>query len=239
MGLISCKECNENLSDKAAACPHCGAPTPKRKSLAPWLLLILVFIVILIKPSARNSDEKKASITIEAKENIHTESLTENNIQSISRVDYWTTSISIDEMTKDRSHTAISPVTFPEKKMSFPYEDVSGQLIVQCSKRREWIYFKFSSAPNLSKDKTRDGFSVVNTRIKWNNAIETVELFQNWGASILSLSTEQDTVKKIIASQNLLLELQWHGQDKSYFSFSLNGASEAIERIMLACWKDT
>jgi tetratricopeptide (TPR) repeat protein len=26
MALIKCKECNEQVSDKAAACPHCGAP---------------------------------------------------------------------------------------------------------------------------------------------------------------------------------------------------------------------
>lgn len=27
MSLISCSECNKKVSDKADACPHCGAPT--------------------------------------------------------------------------------------------------------------------------------------------------------------------------------------------------------------------
>lgn len=27
MALIACTECNQQISDKAAACPHCGAPT--------------------------------------------------------------------------------------------------------------------------------------------------------------------------------------------------------------------
>lgn len=26
MSLIHCKECNKEISDQAAACPHCGAP---------------------------------------------------------------------------------------------------------------------------------------------------------------------------------------------------------------------
>ena len=31
MALIQCYECEKEISDKAAACPHCGAPksTPK------------------------------------------------------------------------------------------------------------------------------------------------------------------------------------------------------------------
>lgn len=28
MALITCPECNKDISDKAPACPHCGLPTP-------------------------------------------------------------------------------------------------------------------------------------------------------------------------------------------------------------------
>lgn len=27
MSLVSCKECGKEISDEAASCPHCGAPT--------------------------------------------------------------------------------------------------------------------------------------------------------------------------------------------------------------------
>ena len=30
MALIPCPECNRRISDKAAACPHCGLPSPTR-----------------------------------------------------------------------------------------------------------------------------------------------------------------------------------------------------------------
>lgn len=28
MAMMKCSECNGDVSDKAAVCPHCGAPTP-------------------------------------------------------------------------------------------------------------------------------------------------------------------------------------------------------------------
>ena len=37
MALIKCEECGQAISDRAAACPHCGAPVgaPRSKPLAP------------------------------------------------------------------------------------------------------------------------------------------------------------------------------------------------------------
>ena len=33
MALIKCRECKKDVSDKAAACPHCGRPVPQEMSL--------------------------------------------------------------------------------------------------------------------------------------------------------------------------------------------------------------
>ena len=56
MALISCSECGNQISDKAATCPHCGAPTaantskttnpvvvtaPKSRSAAVLLAMLL------------------------------------------------------------------------------------------------------------------------------------------------------------------------------------------------------
>jgi hypothetical protein len=32
--MINCKECNKEISDKATACPHCGAPRPPETAAA-------------------------------------------------------------------------------------------------------------------------------------------------------------------------------------------------------------
>jgi hypothetical protein len=56
MALTACAECSEQISDQAAACPKCGAPTAAGKKRGPaakvllWLGLLLVggFALIMI-----------------------------------------------------------------------------------------------------------------------------------------------------------------------------------------------
>ena len=35
MALVACEECGKEISDKAAACPHCGAPTTAKTEPVP------------------------------------------------------------------------------------------------------------------------------------------------------------------------------------------------------------
>lgn len=35
MAMIKCKECDKEISDKAGACPHCGAPLAAQPAAAP------------------------------------------------------------------------------------------------------------------------------------------------------------------------------------------------------------
>ena len=36
MAIVSCPECDDNVSDKAAACPHCGYPINGDDSPIKW-----------------------------------------------------------------------------------------------------------------------------------------------------------------------------------------------------------
>ena len=50
MALVNCKECGGQVSKKAEACPHCGAPRkkkPQHKSGCGSVLVLLVLLVIL------------------------------------------------------------------------------------------------------------------------------------------------------------------------------------------------
>lgn len=38
MALMKCKECDKEISDKAASCPNCGARLPARTSLKTWIV---------------------------------------------------------------------------------------------------------------------------------------------------------------------------------------------------------
>ncbi len=47
MALIKCKECGENVSSKAKACPNCGAKPPAQTSLFTWLVLFTILYLVL------------------------------------------------------------------------------------------------------------------------------------------------------------------------------------------------
>ena len=45
MALKKCRECGNEISTKAAACPNCGAPGKKQKkptSLLTWVVVVLI-----------------------------------------------------------------------------------------------------------------------------------------------------------------------------------------------------
>lgn len=44
MALIKCKECGNEISTKAAACPKCGAVQPKRTSTFTWIIAIILVV---------------------------------------------------------------------------------------------------------------------------------------------------------------------------------------------------
>ena len=56
MGLITCPDCNSEISDAAVACPKCGRPTnpgltvpyAKEKSIIPMPGLILVVVGVIV-----------------------------------------------------------------------------------------------------------------------------------------------------------------------------------------------
>lgn len=73
MAIIECSECEKQISDKAAACPGCGAPVEKKKipakPLNPWfsaLMICVVLLGILGYHSAKERAERKEQARIAA-----------------------------------------------------------------------------------------------------------------------------------------------------------------------------
>jgi len=65
MALITCKDCNGDVSKKASTCPHCGAPL-KRKSVGCFggCLILLILIIVLPVVLTTNSTKKKSKSNI-------------------------------------------------------------------------------------------------------------------------------------------------------------------------------
>lgn len=47
MSIIKCNECGADVSTEAKACPKCGAPPPKRTSLAVRLVVVLLGVTFV------------------------------------------------------------------------------------------------------------------------------------------------------------------------------------------------
>lgn len=147
----------------------------------------------------------------------------------------WDTSLSKDEMTGEQSAYAISPTVAPTEKMNFPYGDTKAWLGVGCDGKNEWAYIGFNNAPNLNNTDTEDGYNRIRTRIKWDNKVENVTLIQEWGAAFIHFSDDESAIANIAKSTSVLLELNWHGNGKTYFRFPLDGSSAALQTIREEC----
>ena len=147
----------------------------------------------------------------------------------------WTTSTSKDEMTGELSSYAHSPATTATKRLDFPYRGTRAWLGVGCDGESEWAYVGFSEAPNLLDTSTKDGYDTFRTRVKWDQAVETMEFRQTWGAEFIHFQADETAIAKMATASTVLLELKWYGAGTIYFRFSLRGSSSALAKARAAC----
>lgn len=236
MALVKCKECGEEVSNKAKSCPKCGAKAPKKTSLLTWLVLSLIILGVYV--SGQSTDRTtEASSKVSSSEK--SETIKSEKVKKVAPPKpVWVTSVSKDEMTGKFTAFAHSPKSYPSKKMGFPYHDINSWMGVGCDADNEWVYLGFNDSPNLSKDTTESGYNLIKTRIKWDDNVEDVSLTQDWGAKFLHFKDDSIVTSKIAASSTALVELQWHGEQATYFKYSLSGSSKAISEIRDKCSKN-
>lgn len=148
----------------------------------------------------------------------------------------WRVSSSTDEMTGETQNYAISDAVSTTRPMGFPYKDTKSWIGVGCDGKSEWVFIGFNKAPNISGDKNQNGWSLINTRFKWDNNIQNVNLSQTWGAKFIHFrGNDAPVIRKIQSSKKGLLELNWHGEGSVYFPYSFSGSSKAISTIRQKC----
>ena len=226
MALVKCKECGEQVSTSAKSCPKCGAKVPKRTSAVTWVAL--VFVLLVAYEIAQNSGQTPSSGNSPQPRPASESSYVPPKPQ-------WQTSTSVDQMTGKRQVYATSPTVGPTTRMKFPYGDVKAWLGAGCDGKTEWAFIGFTSSPNLSDTETGDGYNTINTRLKWNDAVQRVTLTQKWGARFVFFQNDRLTISKMASSSAALLELGWYGQGSVYFSFPLDGASSAVKAMRSEC----
>ena len=157
----------------------------------------------------------------------------------------WGFLISEDEMTGEISAYTFTDYMAPTKRMGWPYGEVEAALVVGCDDDFEWTYIAFTRRPNLSNTKNSTpstwpwefGHDLITTRIKWDEEVEYVTFKQKWGEKHISFKNPDENIKNIEKSNKALLELNWHGEGKIYFKFSLKGSSAGLKNIRNECAK--
>ena len=69
MALVKCKECGNQVSTKAKACPTCGAKVPKKTSIVTWCVLGVIVLVVgnaIINPAPPKPPKTQEQIAQEA-----------------------------------------------------------------------------------------------------------------------------------------------------------------------------
>mgnify|MGYP000916674019 CR=1 FL=1 len=141
----------------------------------------------------------------------------------------WTVRESLDEMTDELTVYITSTEVMPTKPMSFPYEDTKSSLCIGMTKDSIWVYFWFSSGPNISNMKFDKNYTkpIVDTRVKFDKDIET-NRFVISESSFIHVPNREYFLKRLLESKEFLLELEWYGVGSVYFRYNLSGLYEAF-----------
>ncbi len=143
----------------------------------------------------------------------------------------WTIYPIVDPMTSQVTFQAKSSTTYPTTKMSFPYGDTKAWLIIQYDGVNESVAILFSTSPNLTNTTINNGYYTITARVKFDDTIEEVKLYQEWLDKYLIFVDSNRVIQRMKTSKTMLLELSWFGQGKVYFNFDLTGVSDVIDTM--------
>lgn len=149
----------------------------------------------------------------------------------------WGIQTSKDEMTGEASVYVSSANVAATRALEFPYHGLKSWIGAGCKTGGKgfWVYIGFNIAPNLNDTETEDGYNAISTRIKWDDDIKFMNFTQDWGAKFIHFRDDATAIEKIKKSKNVLFELNWHGQGRVYFKYSLDGAARVIKQAEKSC----
>lgn len=233
MALVKCKECGQQISTKAEKCPSCGAKAPRKTSPVTWMVLVAILLTVYI--SVQSPSSPTSSTATASNSDDPTKSKDVSKEEEPPSLPEWRTFESEDEMTGERSAFATSPRSSSRRPMEFPYQGARAWLGVGCDKNSEWAYIGFTKTPNLNNTETKDGYNLINTRVKWDDSVIRTSFTQDWGADFLHFRADSAAIQRLMAAREMLLELDWHSQRPVHFPFTLRGSSKAIGAIREKC----
>jgi len=139
-----------------------------------------------------------------------------------------------DEMTGEIRAYAVSDKVTSTTPMDFPYTETRSWLGFGCdTKGNEWAYIGFSTL-NLISQPARD-YNVYIFRVKFDDEVIKMKMEESRNSDFLHFWGDAEAIRRFISHTMVKLELDWYGQGKVYFEYSLEGSSDAIRRAREIC----
>ena len=140
----------------------------------------------------------------------------------------WTQTMLVDQFGRETDVAAHSERASTIRPMAFPYEDLQGQIVVQCDS----MWLSFTERPNLT-----GGFSLlslpdvtvyhVDVLLDDQEVTWAVDILES--GSLMVLTADGDLgITALKSSETVSVALPWFQQGPVAFQWSLDGAAEAI-----------
>ncbi len=144
----------------------------------------------------------------------------------------WDTFSEKDDMSGVMIWYAGSPKTTSNNPMSTPYYNgTKASLHVGTDGFSEWCYISFNKEPIIKNTEIKDCYNAFTTRLEWDDDICHMDFTKEWGTSFIHFVEDKKAINKIMENNKVLLELDWYGEGKVYFEFTLNSSADAIKKI--------
>jgi hypothetical protein len=134
----------------------------------------------------------------------------------------WTIQKENNEFENKKSTYIISEKAFPNKKLSFPYENTEANLIIGCTKYTEWVYFFFNSV-NLNFDSYGDNGDLISiVSVKVGDRVYEVEVNFEIGSNFVMLnkSDNKRMLRYISDNNSIMVQFDHHSSGKRHFNFN-------------------
>ena len=147
----------------------------------------------------------------------------------------WRLLRSKDEMTNEESIYIRSSSFSSISPMEFPYQSVTSWIGIGCKKDSRWVYIGFSESPNLSNTQTEDGYNTFRTKVRFDDVVETLSFTQKWAADFIYPKNDEQFIRKLSASKNVRLALEWYGQREVYFDYQMHQFDKVLGEMKSDC----
>ncbi len=222
MAIKPCKECGAPVSDKATACPMCGAKVKKMSlflKIVLWFFLIMIFFAVIGKIAEPNKTVKQGNTQDSAQAS--------NGTSEPVKPENWFNNVSKDEMrgTETRSTRTIS---INQADFEFPYNGGSNliltvrngksgtDLIINITKGQ----FICSSFDGCKVNFKFDNGNIQSVTMVGTDTHDTDVLF------VQSEATTKKLIEKLKVSKKLIVEPSFFQEGTKQFTFNVEGFKE-------------